>query len=133
MKQYFIGLALTILISLSGLSQIQTPAASPEQTLNQVIGLSSVSVQYSRPAMRGRTIFGDLVPLDKIWRTGANTNTIVNFDNDVSVGGEASISIQLVHHKQLSLTQQTTSLFQVTGTQIQHMDQLEIMQQQVDS
>ena len=89
MKQYFISLALTILISLSGLSQIQTPAASPEQTLNQVIGLSSVSVQYSRPAMRGRTIFGDLVPLDKIWRTGANTNTIINFDNDVSVGGEA--------------------------------------------
>lgn len=89
MKQYFISLALTVLISLSGLSQIQTPAASPEQTLNQVIGLSSVSVQYSRPAMRGRTIFGDLVPFDKIWRTGANTNTIVNFDNDVSVGGEA--------------------------------------------
>jgi len=89
MKQYFISFALTIMISLSGLSQIQTPAASPEQTLNQVIGLSSVSVQYSRPAMRGRTIFGDLVPLDKIWRTGANTNTIVNFDSDVSVGGEA--------------------------------------------
>ena len=89
MKQYFISLALTILISLSGLSQIQTPALSPEQTLNQVIGLSSVSVQYSRPAMRGRTIFGDLVPLDKIWRTGANANTIVNFDSDVSVGGEA--------------------------------------------
>jgi tetratricopeptide (TPR) repeat protein len=89
MKQYFISLALTVLISLSGLSQIQTPALSPEQTLNQVIGLSSVSVQYSRPAMRGRTIFGDLVPLDKIWRTGANANTIVNFDSDVSVGGEA--------------------------------------------
>ncbi|MBT8323190.1 MAG: DUF2911 domain-containing protein, partial [Eudoraea sp.] len=42
---------------------------------------------YSRPSMRGRTIFGDLVPFDKIWRTGANARTKITFSDDVSVGG----------------------------------------------
>ncbi|MEY2997734.1 MAG: hypothetical protein RIQ82_1115, partial [Bacteroidota bacterium] len=58
-----------------------------EQTLTQSVGLSSVTVQYSRPAMRGRTIFGDLVPMDKLWRTGANKNTSVTFESDATVGG----------------------------------------------
>lgn len=74
---------------MGSLAQIQTPAASPDQTLTQNVGLSSVSVQYSRPAMRGRTIFGDLVPMDKLWRTGANKNTLVTFNSDASVGGSA--------------------------------------------
>ena len=74
---------------MGSLAQIQTPAASPDQTLTQNVGLSSVSVQYSRPAMRGRTIFGDLVPMDKLWRTGANKNTLITFNSDASVGGSA--------------------------------------------
>ena len=87
MKKLIFSLLLTVAFSFGALAQIQTPAASPEQTLTQSVGLSSVTVQYSRPAMRGRTIFGDLVPMDKLWRTGANKNTLVTFESDATVGG----------------------------------------------
>ena len=87
MKKLIFSLLLTVAFSFGTLAQIQTPAASPEQTLTQSVGLSSVTVQYSRPAMRGRTIFGDLVPMDKLWRTGANKNTLVTFESDATVGG----------------------------------------------
>jgi hypothetical protein len=87
MKKLIFSLLLTVACSFGALAQIQTPAASPEQTLTQSVGLSSVTVQYSRPAMRGRTIFGDLVPMDKLWRTGANKNSLVTFESDATVGG----------------------------------------------
>jgi len=87
MKKLIFSLLLTVACSFGALAQIQTPAASPEQTLTQSVGLSSVTVQYSRPAMRGRTIFGDLVPMDKLWCTGANKNTLVTFESDATVGG----------------------------------------------
>ena len=66
--------------------QIATPQPSPFSKIHQVVGLTDVSVEYSRPSMRGRTIFGDLVPFDKIWRTGANARTKVNFSDDVTIG-----------------------------------------------
>ncbi len=69
-------------------AQITTPQASPATTVNQVVGLTDVNLDYSRPAMRGRTIFGDLVPYGTIWRTGANKNSIVTFSNDVKMGGK---------------------------------------------
>ena len=69
-------------------AQIQTPAPSPSSTLEQKVGLTDVTVKYSRPAMKGRTIFGDLVPYDAIWRTGANENTTISFSDDVTVEGK---------------------------------------------
>ncbi len=69
-------------------AQINTPAPSPSSTLMQTVGLTDVTVEYSRPSMRGRTIFGDLVPYDKIWRTGANARTKVTFNKDVTVDGK---------------------------------------------
>jgi len=69
-------------------AQIQTPAPSPASTLIQKVGLTDVTIDYSRPAMRGRTIFGDLVPYGKVWRTGANSRTKVTFSDDVTVGGK---------------------------------------------
>jgi hypothetical protein len=69
-------------------AQIQTPAPSPASTLIQKVGLTDVTIDYSRPAMRGRTIFGDLVPYGKFWRTGANARTKVTFSEDVTVGGK---------------------------------------------
>jgi hypothetical protein len=69
-------------------AQITTPAPSPFSTLEQKVGLTDVVVEYSRPSMRGRTIFGDLVPYDEIWRTGANMNTTVSFSDDVTIGGQ---------------------------------------------
>ncbi|WP_421802890.1 DUF2911 domain-containing protein [Flagellimonas sp.] len=69
-------------------AQIQTPAPSPSSTLEQKVGLTDVTVKYSRPAMKGRTIFGDLVPYGAIWRTGANQNTVITFSDDVTVKGK---------------------------------------------
>tara|TARA_R110000796_G_scaffold88850_2_gene191758 strand:+ start:18441 stop:19286 length:846 start_codon:yes stop_codon:yes gene_type:complete len=69
-------------------AQISTPQPSPTAKVTQVVGLSDVTLEYSRPAMRGRTIFGDLVPFDKLWRTGANNNTIITFNTDVTIGGK---------------------------------------------
>ena len=69
--------------------QISTPQPSPFSKLHQVVGLTDVTLEYSRPSMRGRTIFGDLVPFDKIWRTGANARTKITFGDDVTVGGTA--------------------------------------------
>ena len=69
-------------------AQIQTPQPSPSAKVHQTIGLSEVSVDYSRPAMRGRTIFGDLVPYGKVWRTGANMRTKFTTDSDLKIDGK---------------------------------------------
>ena len=83
-------LFLSLLISISAFSQgIKTPAPSPTQTMKQDFALSSIEITYSRPMVKGRTIFGDVVPFGKIWRTGANGATKVTFGEDVKVGGMA--------------------------------------------
>lgn len=69
-------------------AQLKTPAPSPAAKLEQTVGLTDVSVEYSRPSMKGRTIFGDLVPYGKVWRTGANANTKVTFSDDVTIDGK---------------------------------------------
>lgn len=74
--------------SLIGYAQIQTPAPSPFQKVEQKVGLTDVTLEYSRPNMRGRTIFGDLVPYGEVWRTGANARTKITFSNDVIVDGQ---------------------------------------------
>lgn len=68
---------------------LRTPAPSPTQTVKQDFGLSSVELIYSRPAMKGRKIFGDLVPFGQVWRTGANSATRIKFNEDVTLGGQA--------------------------------------------
>lgn len=67
--------------------QLNTPAPSPAQTIKQNFGLSFVEVSYSRPSMKGRKIFGDLVPYGQVWRTGANNATTLTFGDEVSIGG----------------------------------------------
>lgn len=68
-------------------NNLKVPAPSPSSTVKQDFGLSSVEVSYSRPSVKGRKIFGDLVPYDKVWRTGANAPTTITFGDDVSIGG----------------------------------------------
>ncbi|MCH2213852.1 MAG: DUF2911 domain-containing protein [Flavobacteriales bacterium] len=63
------------------------PAPSPKAKNYQMVGLTEMEVEYSRPGVKGRDIFGDLVPLDKLWRTGANRATKVSFSNDVMFAG----------------------------------------------
>jgi hypothetical protein len=69
-------------------AQLKTPAPSPSQTVKQDFGLSSIELSYSRPGMKGRKIYGDLVPFGKVWRTGANQATIINFGEEVNIGGK---------------------------------------------
>ena len=69
-------------------AQISTPAPSPSAKLKQTVGLTDVTIEYSRPSMKGRTIMGDLVPYNEPWRTGANAATKVSFSKDVVVGGK---------------------------------------------
>lgn len=81
---------LTTLVLIIGLTfsvnaQIDTPAPSPSSKMEQVVGLTDITIDYSRPAMRGRTIFGNLVPYGKIWRTGANMKTKITFSSDVTI------------------------------------------------
>lgn len=67
--------------------ELITPQPSPTQQVTQNFGLSKIELSYSRPGMKGRTIFGDLVPYGKVWRTGANQATTLTFGDDVTIGG----------------------------------------------
>jgi len=77
------------LFSFAVQAQITTPAPSPAAKIKQVVGLTDVTVEYSRPSMKGRTIFGNLVPYDKLWRTGANARTKITFSDDVKIGEQS--------------------------------------------
>lgn len=82
-------IALTILMTTYATqAQVKTPQASPKSVLNQVVGLTEVEIDYSRPSARGRAVFGDLVPFGKLWRTGANANTTISFSEDVVIDGK---------------------------------------------
>mgnify|MGYP003624422157 CR=1 FL=1 len=78
----FVGISSTIN------AQIKTPQPSPSSKLEQVVGLTDVTLEYSRPSMRGRTIFGNLVPYGKVWRTGANANSKITFSDNVTIDGQ---------------------------------------------
>jgi tetratricopeptide (TPR) repeat protein len=69
-------------------AQVKTPQPSPKSTLNQVVGLTDVVVEYNRPSAKGRVVFGDLVSFGKTWRTGANANSTVSFSDDVTIAGK---------------------------------------------
>lgn len=78
-----------ISINASYAQALKVPAPSPMQTLKQSFALSEIGIEYSRPSAKGRTVFGDLVPYGKIWRTGANASTKITFGEDVKVEGIA--------------------------------------------
>ena len=71
--------------SLSVEAQIKTPAPSPFSKTTQMVGLTEVTLEYSRPSMKGRKIIGGLESFDKIWRTGANSRTKITFSDDVTI------------------------------------------------
>ncbi len=66
---------------------LEFPAASPASTLKQRVGLTDIEINYSRPSMKGRKVFGGLEPYGSIWRTGANSATTISFSTDVTLGG----------------------------------------------
>jgi hypothetical protein len=83
--------AATLLAAPAAHAQIKTPAASPQSTITQRVGLTDVTIVYSRPSAKGRSIFGSdnsLVPNGKRWRTGANGTTSIKFSDDVTIEGK---------------------------------------------
>ena len=70
-------------------AQIKTPAASPKGMFSQTVGLTDIEVEYSRPSAKGRVVFGDVVPYNKMWRTGANANSTIQFSSDVKLNGQS--------------------------------------------
>ena len=69
-------------------AQLKTPAPSPVQNLRQDFGLGTIELSYSRPGVRGRKVYGDLLPYGQVWRTGANSATTISFTDEVIVGGK---------------------------------------------
>lgn len=86
MKQKIIfTLAFLLYSFVSFAQQIQMPQASPSSEIAQKVGLTDVTVAYSRPSTKGRKIFGELVPYGQVWRTGANGATVISFSTDVII------------------------------------------------
>ncbi len=69
-------------------AQMQTPAPSPLAELSQKVGLTDVTIVYSRPSAKDRDVFGTLVPYGNVWRTGANAATTIEFSDNVVVMGK---------------------------------------------
>lgn len=68
--------------------QIRTPQPSPAATVMQTVGVTDITVKYSRPAVKGREIFGKLIPYGQFWRTGANQATAIEFSTDMMLEGQ---------------------------------------------
>ena len=86
MKKYL--LLITLITFSFSFSQIETPQPSPASEIDQTVGLTEINVEYSRPSIKGREIFGNLVPYNKIWRTGANASTKISFSTHVDINGK---------------------------------------------
>ncbi|MDG2397487.1 MAG: DUF2911 domain-containing protein [Flavobacteriaceae bacterium] len=83
---------LLLFITITTFSQTATtyfsPAASPSGAVIQNVGMTKISINYSSPGVKGREIFGELVPYDQIWRAGANSPTKITFSTSVKIGGK---------------------------------------------
>ena len=83
-----ISFLFTILLFQFSYTQLQSPVASPRAKVSQKVGLVNINLDYSRPSKKGRTIFGNIVPFDQIWRTGANQATSISFSDDVKINNQ---------------------------------------------
>ena len=79
---------LTAFVMTAGLYAQDMPQPSPSASVMQRVGLTDITVNYSRPGVKSRKIFGDLVPYDKMWRTGANKATTITFSTDAKLNGQ---------------------------------------------
>jgi len=79
---------LALTLATGALAQVRTPRPSPSASLTQTVGLTDIAIKYSRPGVKGRAIWGALVPYDKVWRTGANEATTISFSDDVTINGQ---------------------------------------------
>ncbi len=87
MKKILFTLALAGTM-LSGRAQ-ELPQPSPKSTLQQRVGLTDITIEYSRPSARGRMVFPEVVPPNKLWRTGANMNTTIEISTPITIQGKS--------------------------------------------
>ena len=88
MKRIFNSLMLTVAVGVAASAQVRPPAPSPGAMFKQTVGITDITLDYSRPSMKGREVFGKLIPYGKVWRTGANQSTKIEFSTDASFGGQ---------------------------------------------
>lgn len=88
MKKLLFPAIVLACFSFNSAAQVRMPAPSPTQTIKQEFGIGSVEITYSRPAAKGRKIFGDLVPYNKLWRTGANAATRIVLTEPLEFAGK---------------------------------------------
>ena len=79
--------AATLLAAAPALAQLDLPRPSPKATVSQTVGLTDITITYCRPGVKGRVIWGGLVPYDQVWRTGANEATTITFSDEVTIEG----------------------------------------------
>ncbi|MBL7817445.1 MAG: DUF2911 domain-containing protein [Saprospiraceae bacterium] len=91
MKNFFLrplSIVAILMLSISINAQITTPQPSPSGSFTQSVGLTEIKVEYSRPAAKGRKIFGGVVPFDAVWRLGANSPTKFTTTDSITVAGK---------------------------------------------
>ena len=86
MRKFILGIVVSTIACSVNSQSIKMPPPSPPQTIKQDFGISSIELSYSRPGVKGRKVFGDLVPYGAVWRTGANDATTIDFADDVTIG-----------------------------------------------
>ena len=87
MKKIAITVSCVFLLSVAALAQITTPAPSPGASFTQKFGFTEIKVEYSRPGVKGRKIFGGFLPYGQLWRTGANEPTRFTTTDSITVAG----------------------------------------------
>jgi len=87
MKNLFFSIV-CLFMSIGMNAQVKMPAPSPTQAIKQDFAMGNIELTYSRPSAKGRKVFGDLVPYNKLWRTGANGATIIKFSDPVEIKGK---------------------------------------------
>jgi len=87
-KGFMMALAIMLTATVTWAQGDKASRPSPPQTASGKVGDANINIQYSSPSVKGRKIFGDLVPYDKVWRVGANEATIFETDKAVTIGGK---------------------------------------------
>ncbi|HEU4522421.1 MAG TPA: DUF2911 domain-containing protein [Thermoanaerobaculia bacterium] len=88
MQKTIIIVATLLIAAAASAQQLNLPRVSPKGTLTQTVGTTDITIKYNRPGVKGRTIWGGLVPYDQVWRTGANEATVIEFSDDVMINGQ---------------------------------------------
>jgi len=88
MRKILLSAAIVSVLAPSAFAELKLPRTSPKGSVTQAVGLTDVTITFSRPGVKGRVIWGGLVPYDQVWRTGANEATTISFSQDVTIDGK---------------------------------------------